>query len=154
LTQYTIDPNRRISPRLLLLVPRASLEGIAMHDHQFDIVVRALAERVPRRAATRGLIAAFATALAVMREAQAVAYRATTPLGGPCYQTNQCLHHAVVTRRVRTRSSPQAVYCADNGFRYDGDLNCCRYRGGSCQRDEHCCGFRYFCRNKTCTYLA
>ena len=125
-----------------------------MHDHRFDVVVRALAARVSRRTAPRGLIAAFATALAVMREAETAAHHAMTPLGGPCYHTNQCLHHAVVMRRVRTRSSRQAVYCADNGFRYDGALNCCRYRGGSCQRNEHCCGSRHFCRNKVCTYLA
>jgi hypothetical protein len=126
----------------------------AVDDQRFDRAVRVLAKRASRRGALRGVIAAFATVLAVMRDAEATAHHARTPLGGACYQTNQCLHHAVVTRRSRTRLSRQAVYCDDNGFQYDGELNCCRYGGGSCQRDEHCCGFRYFCRNKVCKYRA
>jgi hypothetical protein len=94
------------------------------------------------------------TLLAVMRDEETSAHHAKTPLGGACRHTTQCLHHAVTTRRARGRSSRQAVYCADNGFRYDGAFNCCRYEGGSCQLDEHCCGSRHFCRNKVCTYLA
>jgi hypothetical protein len=100
------------------------------------------------------MLALVPAALAAMRGAETVAHHAKTPLGGACRHTNQCLHHAVVTRRAGRRSSRQAVYCADNGFRYDGAYNCCRNRGGSCERDEHCCGTRYFCRNKVCTYLA
>ena len=125
-----------------------------MDDRRFVDLIRALTARGSRRGALRGLIAVIATALAVMREAETVSHHAMTPLGGSCYHANQCLHHAVVTGRTRGRSSRQAVYCADNGFRYDGNLNCCRYGGGSCQRDEHCCGSRHFCRNKVCTYLA
>jgi hypothetical protein len=124
-----------------------------MHDCRFDRAVRVLAERASRRGALRGVIAALATGLVVMRDAETTAHHALIPLGGACYHTNQCLHHAVVTRRVRMRSSRQAVYCADNGFRYDGALNCCRYGGGSCQRDEHCCGSRHFCRGGVCRYL-
>jgi len=125
-----------------------------VHDHRFDRAVRVLAARASRRGALHSVIAAFATAFAMMRDAETTAHHSMIPLGSPCYQTNQCLHHPVVLRRGRTRPSPQAVYCADNGFRYDGALNCCRYGGGSCQRDEHCCGSRHFCRNKVCTYLA
>jgi hypothetical protein len=125
-----------------------------MHDHQFDTIVRALSERASRRGTLRGLIAMFATGVAVLRTADTTAHHAKISLGGACYQTNQCLHHAIVTRRGRARVSRQAVYCADNGFRYDGALNCCRYEGGTCQRDEHCCGFRQFCRNRVCRYRA
>ena len=125
-----------------------------MDERRFDSVVRALTGRASRRGSLRGLIAVFATVLAVMQDAETSARTASIPLGGPCYQTNQCLHHAVTMRRGRRGSSRQAVYCADNGFRYDGELNCCHYGGGSCQRDEHCCGFRNFCRNKVCKYLA
>ena len=124
-----------------------------MHDNRFDMAVRLLAGRASRRGAFRGVIAVFATVLAVMRNAETTAHHAMTPLGSACRHTSQCIHHAIVTRQIRVRSSRQAVYCADNGFRYDGVLNCCRYGGGSCQRDEHCCGSRHFCRNKVCIYL-
>jgi hypothetical protein len=122
-------------------------------DQRFDSVVRALTKRASRRGSLRGSIAAFAIVLAVMRDSEAAARTALIPLGGACYQTNQCLHHAATTRRGRRRSSRQAVYCAENGFEYDGPLNCCHDGGGSCQRDEHCCGSRYFCRSKVCRYL-
>jgi hypothetical protein len=129
-------------------------EEIIVHDHRFDAMVRAIPTRVSRRGALRGFIAAFAAVLAVMRGTETAAHHTMTPLGGPCHHTNQCLHHGVAMRRGRTRSSRHAVYCADNGFRYDGALNCCRYGGGSCRLDEHCCCSRHFCRNKVCTYLA
>jgi hypothetical protein len=32
------------------------------------------------------------------------------------------------------------MFCADNGFDYDGPLNCCAYEGGYCYSDEGCCG--------------
>jgi hypothetical protein len=124
-----------------------------MHDHRFDLVVRTLTQRASRRGALRGLTVTVATLLAVMRDSGSSAHHAKTPLGGACRHTSQCLHHAVLTSRVRARSSRQAVHCADNGFRYDGALNCCRYGGGSCQRDEHCCGSRHFCRAGVCRYL-
>ena len=133
--------------------PRVSGEGIALRDHRFDNVVRALAEPASRRGALRGTVAVVATLLGLMRGGETAARHARIPLGGACYHTNQCLHHAVATRRARLRPSRQAVYCADNGFRYDGVLNCCRYGGGYCKRDEHCCGSRHFCRGGVCRYL-
>jgi hypothetical protein len=124
-----------------------------MDDRRFDGLTRALVIGGSRRRLLRGAIAVVPTLLTSLRGAGTAAHHAGTPLGGTCYHTNQCLHHAVATRRARRRPSPQAVYCADNGFRYDGALNCCRYGGGLCQRDEHCCGSRYFCRSGVCRYL-
>jgi hypothetical protein len=131
--------------------PRREVGGV--DDRRFDVVARTLTEHASRRGALRGLVATVAALFAVTREAGTSAHHAKTPLGGACRLTSQCLHHAVVTRRARVRPSREAVYCADNGFRYDGSLNCCRNEGGSCRLDEHCCGSRHFCRNKVCTYL-
>jgi hypothetical protein len=122
-------------------------------DQLFDGLTRALATGGSRRRLLLGAVGVVPTVLAVLRVAETAAHHAKTPLGGACYHTNQCLHHAVVTRRARRRSYRQAVFCADNGFRYDGTLNCCRYGGGLCQRDEHCCGSRHFCRGGVCRYL-
>jgi hypothetical protein len=123
-------------------------------DRRFDSLTRVLAAGDSRRGLLRAAVVAVPTMLALLRGAETAAHHAKTPLGGACYHTNQCLHHAVATRRVSGRSSRQAVYCAANGFRYDGALNCCRYEGGSCQRDQECCGSRHFCSNKVCRYLA
>jgi hypothetical protein len=120
--------------------------------HRFDAFVRAWAGRASRRGVLRGATAlAAASALTLVRAGAAGAHHGRIPLGGACRHTDQCQHHAPLSRHARP--SRNAVYCDDNGFRYDGDLNCCRYRGGSCTRDEHCCGARYFCRNRVCTYL-
>jgi len=117
----------------------------------FDTFIRLMASRPTRRGIMRGAALAAVSALGLARSDAAEARHALIALGGACRHTSQCLHHAPVSRRVRP--SRQAVYCADNGFRYDGALNCCRYGGGSCERDEHCCGSRHFCRNRVCTYL-
>lgn len=119
-----------------------------MDDGAFDAFVRLVASRASRRGLAR---AAAAAAVALTRGDVARAHHARIPLGGVCRHTNQCLHHAPPSRRGPTNR--QWVYCADNGFRYDGSLNCCRGRGGSCERDEHCCGPREFCRNRLCTHL-
>ncbi|MBW3633209.1 MAG: hypothetical protein KY456_09290 [Chloroflexi bacterium] len=124
-----------------------------MDDQVFDGLTRALATGGSRRRLLRGAVAVVPSVLAVLRVARTAAHHARIPLGGACYHTNQCLHHAVAPRRARRRRSSQVVYCADNGFRYDGALNCCRNVGGLCQRDEHCCGSRYFCRSGVCRYL-
>jgi hypothetical protein len=120
-------------------------------DELFDTFARAIASRGSRRGIVRGMALAATAALAGTRSDAAHAHHALIPLGKACRHTNQCLHHAPASRHVRP--GRQAVYCADNGFRYDGPLNCCRYGGGSCERDEHCCGSRHFCRNRVCTYL-
>ena len=125
-----------------------------MDDRQFDGLTRMLAVGDTRRRLLRTALMAIPTMLAFLRGAETAARHSKTPLGGACRHTNQCLNHPASGRRVRRRPSRQAVYCDDNGFLYDGALNCCRYRGGSCQVDEHCCGSRYFCRNRVCTYRA
>jgi hypothetical protein len=125
-----------------------------MDDKRFDAVTRALATEGSRRGALRAAVIALPTLLSSLRRAETAAHHAKIPLGGACYHTNQCLHHVVATtRRARRRASRQAVYCADNGFRYDGAFNCCRYSGGRCERDEQCCGSRHFCRGGVCRYL-
>jgi hypothetical protein len=125
-----------------------------MDDRRFDGLTRVLAAADSRRQLLRAAVVAIPTMLEFLRGTESAAHHTKTPLGGACRSTSQCLHHAVLTRRRGTRQSRQGVYCDDNGFRYDGTLNCCRYAGGSCQRDEHCCGSRYFCRHRVCTYRA
>ena len=124
-----------------------------MEDRRFDALARALAAGDSRRRLVSRVVVAIPTLFSLLRGVETAAHHALIPLGGACYHTNQCLHHAAATRRARGRGSRQAVYCADNGFRYDGSLNCCRNVGGGCQRDEHCCGSRYFCRSGVCRYL-
>jgi hypothetical protein len=125
-----------------------------MDDQRFDAFVRAWAGRVSRREVLHGVGAsAVASTLVLLRTGAAGAHHALIPLGGACRHTNQCQHHATLHRSARVRPNPQAVHCADNGFRYDGPLNCCRHLRGSCTRDEHCCGSRHFCRSRVCTYL-
>jgi hypothetical protein len=48
--------------------------------------------------------------------------------GDPCYDDAQC------------RGADTELICFDNGFDYDGPLNCCAYDGGRCGFDEGCCG--------------
>ena len=118
---------------------------------RFDAVVRAFAAHASRRETLRGAAAlAAASMLALLRSSTAEAHHAPIGLGGACRHTIQCMHHAPTSPRVRP--TRQAVYCTDNGFRYDGALNCCRHQGGSCTRDEHCCGVRHFCRSLVCIY--
>jgi hypothetical protein len=124
-----------------------------VRDHRFDVAVRALAGRASRRGALRGLAVSALTVLSAVRGTDTAANHGHIPIGGACRQTSQCVDHAVTSRHHRARPAINAVYCEENGFRYDGRYNCCRHQGGSCQRDEHCCGSRHFCRNRVCTYL-
>ena len=121
-----------------------------MDDQRFDAFVRIIATRLPRRGIVRGAALAAASVLALLRSSTADAHHALIGLGGACRHTSQCVHHAPTSRRVRP--SRQSVYCADNGFRYDGPFNCCRTGGGSCTRAAHCCGVRH-CRSGVCTFL-
>jgi hypothetical protein len=59
-------------------------------------------------------------------------------LGGACAADAECT------------SVGGASLCRDNGIVPDGTHNCCRYEGGSCGSDPHCCaGLR--CINGICT---
>ena len=122
-----------------------------MDSDRFDAVVRTLARRAARRETLReGAALVAASLLALVRTDTAEAHHAQISLGGACRHTSQCLHHAPLSRRVRP--TRQSVYCAGNGFGYDGSYNCCRAGGGSCTRNAHCCGVRH-CLSGLCTFL-
>jgi hypothetical protein len=71
----------------------------------------------------------MAGVIALVRGESAVA-QATIPLGGACYDSSQC-----------RSDGAGPVYCDDNGYDYDGPLNCCRDEGGFCgENHENCCG--------------
>jgi hypothetical protein len=53
--------------------------------------------------------------------------------GDPCYDDRQCALNA-------NNVAYQPMFCADNGFDYDGPLNCCAWEGYQCGIDEGCCG--------------
>ena len=109
-----------------------------MDDARFDLIAKRLAGRRSRRGLL-GVGAAVATALAArFRTASAAPF--SVPLGGTCYRDRQCVNDYVAPRGGGLNPDLQVVYCADNGFWYDGDYNCCRYEGGFCGRDEECCG--------------
>jgi hypothetical protein len=122
-----------------------------VNSDRFDGAVRALAAHASRRQTLRAAAASAAAAvLGLARAGTAEAHHANIAVGGACRHTSQCLHHAPASRVVPP--SRQAVYCADNGHRFDGSFNCCRTGGGSCTRNAHCCGMRS-CRSGACTFL-
>ena len=59
--------------------------------------------------------------------------------GEPCYDDAQC------------RGADAPLVCADNGFAYDGPLNCCTNAGSRCGVDEACCGTAS-CLGGICAY--
>ncbi len=100
-----------------------------MDDRRFDHLARAVARRASRRGVLRGLFGtAAAAAIGGVRPRLTAAQIQPVGLGDPCYSTAQC-------------AAQGTVYCADNGFSYDGEFNCCLPTGGRCSFDEHCCGF-------------
>jgi hypothetical protein len=104
-----------------------------MDDRRFDRLTRALARGVSRRRVVAGLMASVsAGALALTRRDPAAAQPYSVPLGDACYDTIQC--SPSVSPRIEDEIS-----CADNLLDYDGALNCCRWRGGQCWDDGHCC---------------
>src|SRR3954469_14997480 len=100
-----------------------------MDDQRFDRLARAIGAQRSRREATRWLGGAVAALITLGRVERAQA-QASIPLGGACYDDGQC----------RT-DGKGPVSCAENGYDYDGPLNCCRYEGGWCgENHENCCG--------------
>jgi hypothetical protein len=106
-----------------------------MDDRQFDSLARRLGRRSGRRGAVRGLVGGLAAGgLAIARgrraAAQGCCYLAA---GDPCYDDRQCAANP-------NNVAYQPMFCADNGFAYDGPFNCCAWAGYQCAFDEGCCG--------------
>jgi len=121
-----------------------------MDPERFDLLTRRLVSTTSRRTVLQGLTGGITgTVLAALGRGDTEAARSSIPLGGSCYRKSQCINEHVSRGRAALNSKLQVVYCADNGFTYDGDYNCCRYDGGSCTIDEHCCGYRS-CDNRSC----
>ena len=96
-----------------------------MDGSQFDTVTGMFARRPSRRGLLGGLVAGL---LAARHGSSAVAQGTFLGPGDPCYDDTQC------------RGADAPLVCADNGFAYDGPLNCCTYAGSGCGFDEACCG--------------
>jgi hypothetical protein len=117
-----------------------------MDQQRFDSLTRAMATGSSRRKGIRLLAGAGAAVFAYVRgEAPGASARAQfLTAGDPCYDSSQC------------RAADTPLICADNGFDYDGPLNCCTYEQGRCFADEGCCGTAV-CVNGFCaaspTYL-
>jgi hypothetical protein len=97
-------------------------------DQRFDNLARALAKGASRRQGFRMLAGGAATLLAFARGSGAAQGQQWLTAGDPCYDSSQC------------RAADAPLTCADNGFDYDGPLNCCTYEQGRCFADEGCCG--------------
>ena len=100
-------------------------------DQQFDRLVRRVADIGSRRRLFGGGVAALFALVGVGRTSAARPY--SVPLGGVCYHDRQCIP-------AEPGPSENIVYCAANGFDWDGQQNCCRYYGGQCRADNECCG--------------
>ena len=104
-----------------------------MDDGRFDRLAKRFAGTPSRRRLLAAVAATFSALGVGSHSASASPY--SVPLGGACYRDRQCVPST-------PRDSPNdLVYCADNGHTYDGDFNCCRFDGGRCQYDAHCCGY-------------
>jgi hypothetical protein len=98
-----------------------------MDGHRFDALTRAFSRATTRRASLGGIAAAV---IALWSGARAgAAQLGYLGPGDACYDDDQC-----------ASSDTTLLVCADNGFDYDGDLNCCAFEGGFCSFDEGCCG--------------
>lgn len=108
-----------------------------MDDRGFDRLARAVAGTLSRRGAMRAAVAGAAALAAAARGEPVFARPYSIPLGGACYHTRQCI--------PGDPFSPynDEVSCADNLIPWDGELNCCRWRGGECDDDSQCCGQNY-----------
>jgi hypothetical protein len=100
-----------------------------MDGQRFDALTRIVARNASRRDLLRGLAAAVGLLVLSGRAARVAAQSGYLGPGEACSDDSQC---------GNTRYSP--MFCADNGFDYDGPLNCCAYEGGYCYSDEGCCG--------------
>src|SRR5215217_8369999 len=102
---------------------------MGVDEQHFDRLAQTVAGQRTRREAMIWLGGSIAALVAFVRGERAAA-QATIQLGGACYDSSLCRSDG---------SGP--VFCADNGYDYDGPLNCCRYEGGFCgENHENCCG--------------
>jgi hypothetical protein len=112
-----------------------------MDGQRFDQLTRSLAHGISRRGFTRALTAGAIGGWFAARGRAAAAQQAYyLGPGDSCYDDAQCL------------GADAPLYCADNGFDYDGPLNCCAFEGSRCGFDEACCG-SLSCANGTCAFL-
>jgi hypothetical protein len=100
-----------------------------MDGERFDYLTRVVARNGSRRGLLRGLAGAVGLLVLGGRASRVAAQSGYLGPGETCYDDSQC---------GNTRYSP--MFCADNGFDYDGPLNCCAYEAGYCYSDEGCCG--------------
>ena len=101
-----------------------------MDDARFDTWTRALAAGLSRRQGSASLPAP-ASRSSHWCGRRVVAPRPITPgsvLVMPCFDSSQCV------------AADAPLICADNGFTFDGPLNCCTYEGSRCGFDAACCG--------------
>jgi hypothetical protein len=109
-----------------------------MDGRQFDGWTRSITIDRSRRSVLRwvagGVAAWFAAAYG---RPGAAAHHGTATFGDPCRKDSDCV------------AADAQLFCADNGFAYDGPLNCCSYENGGCNSDESCCG-QLVCYQTTC----
>jgi hypothetical protein len=97
-----------------------------MDSQRFDRLALAVAGG-SRRGLLRGLAGMAALVLSARRAESAAAHHAKAGPGDPCRTDGDCL------------AADAPLICDDNGFSYDGPLNCCTYEGSRCASDEGCC---------------
>lgn len=111
-----------------------------MDAKRFDRLTRRFASGGSRRNLLRGIAGGLAAAALARDFGGVEAAPHSVPRGGVCYRDQQCINDYYAPGGAGLNPDLQEVYCRDNGFWYDGELNCCRYEGGFCALDEECCG--------------
>jgi hypothetical protein len=98
-----------------------------MDQQRFDRLARVVAESGSRRGVLRGLAGVAALLASGYRARSAEARHSYLGAGDPCRTDGECV------------AADAPLICDDNGFAYDGPLNCCTYEGSRCGSDEGCC---------------
>jgi len=107
-------------------------------DQKFDRWTRSIAEHASRRRVLRGLAGGVVAWFVAARNLPGTAaHHGTATYGDPCRKDSDC------------GAADAQLVCADNGFDYDGPLNCCGYAQNPCNSDESCCG-QLVCYQSTC----
>ena len=99
-----------------------------MDERRFDQFTRVMAARDSRRKLLRGLAGGVGLVAVGHRVGTVAARHGVAGPGNPCRTSAQCI------------AADAPLVCDDNGFSYDGPLNCCTYVGSRCGSDEACCG--------------